>query len=238
MLFKVQIKNKGTEAVNNYKITIPVPYNATYVPGSAQKTLLFTPLPTPNNLTYDPTMGSNGSVIWDFGTLPLPSNPDTVLAELTFKLKATTDCSILKNFTCSNGLAVDGTQSGVGAITGINFSQKNLIQGFTGSGSCLGNAVAAPLLINIDAVNYVNQNCQGTPPISAFTFCSPGNNIPITSISGSFPPGSQFYNQFPITGNAIQYTINNPFPATTGTSTYYAVPPNSASGCTSSSRLP
>src|SRR5690606_30328565 len=29
----------------------------------------------------------------------------------------------------------------------------------------------------------------------------------------------------------IQYTINNPFPATVGTRTYYAVPPNSVSGC-------
>jgi len=33
--FSVDIKNIGTEAINNYKLIVPIPYNATYVPGSA-----------------------------------------------------------------------------------------------------------------------------------------------------------------------------------------------------------
>ncbi len=230
MEYKVLVKNKGTEAVNNFKIVIPVPYNATYVPNSAQKTV-FVGSPSPNTLTFDPTVGSNGSLVWDYGTLPLPADPETLIAQLTFKFKATTDCTLLKNLSCSNIVAVDGLLSGTGAITGIAFNSKNLIQGFTAAGNCPGTAISAPILININAIDYVNQNCQATPPISAFIFCSPGNNIPITSISGSFPPGTLFYNQFPVTGSTTQYTINNPFPATTGSSTYYAVPPNSVAGC-------
>ncbi|HRN99170.1 MAG TPA: hypothetical protein PLA69_07660, partial [Flavobacterium sp.] len=34
-----------------------------------------------------------------------------------------------------------------------------------------------------------------------------------------------------VPGTTVQYTINNPFPATPGTRTYYAVPPNSAPSC-------
>lgn len=56
----------------------------------------FTPLPTPNSLTYEPTIGANGSIVWDLGTLPLLANTDTVLAELTFKLKSTENCALLK----------------------------------------------------------------------------------------------------------------------------------------------
>ena len=228
---KIQIRNRGTEAINNYKITVPIPYNAQYVANSAVKSVYFTPAPTPNVLTFEPTIGSNGSLVWDFGTLPLSANPETVLAELTFKLRATTDCTILKNITCSNVLSVDGVQSGTGGITGINFNNKNLIQGYTTTGSCQGNAIAAPILVNINAVDYVNQNCQEVPPVSSFVFCSPGANIPITAINGSFPGGSLFYNSFPVTQQSIQYNINNPFPATVGTSTYYAIPPNAVSGC-------
>ena len=232
LVYKVEIRNRGTEPINNFKVTIPIPYNATYVP-TATKNVYFTPAPSPNTLTFEPTIGSNGSIVWNLGTLPLPANgnPDTLLGDLTFTLKATEDCTLLKNANCNNVVATNGIITGTGAITGIVVTDKSLIQGYTTNGSCTGVAISAPFLVNINAVDYVNTHCQGTPPITAFVFCSPGNNIPITSVSGSFPAGSLFYNQFPVTGATTQYTINNPFPATVGTSTYYAVPPNSVSGC-------
>ncbi len=232
MEFKIQVKNRGTEAINNFKITVPVPYNTTYVPGSASKSVFFTPLPTPNNLTFEPSIGANGSLVWDFGTLPLPANPETLLAEMKFKFKVTTDCTLLKNTNCSNVVAVNGTMSGTGAITGITMSNKSLIQGYTNSGSCQGVEIAAPLLINVNAVEYVNQNCQAVPPITAFFICNSEQTIPITAVTGAFPPGSTFYNQYPVVvGQTVQYTINNPFPSTVGTTTYYAIPPGVLTGC-------
>ncbi|RZJ64198.1 MAG: gliding motility-associated C-terminal domain-containing protein [Flavobacterium sp.] len=232
MEFKIKVRNRGTEAINNSKIVIPIPYNTVYVPNSAVRNVYFTPSPTPNALTYNPALGSNGSVVWDIGTLPVPATgPDTILGDLTFKVTATTDCELLKNANCNNVVAVNGVLSGVGAITGIVVSEKDLIQGFTSNGTCQGDPIAAPLLVNINATEYVNANCQSTPPITAFTFCSTGASIPITQVSGSFPNGSTFYNQYPVTPSAIQYTINNPFPATLGTITYYAVPPGALQGC-------
>ncbi|MDO9184217.1 MAG: HYR domain-containing protein, partial [Bacteriovorax sp.] len=232
--YKIQIKNRGTEPIKDTKITIPVPYNTTYVANSAQKTINFSPNPTPNNLTFEPTVGANGSIVWDFGTLPLPANndPNTVLAELSFKFNVTEDCTLLKNANCNNVVLVNGLLNGVGVNSLVSVSNKSLIQGYTSGGNCEGNVIPAPHLITINAVDFVNTNCQSTPPITSFTFCKEATTIPITDITGAFPPGSTFYSSYPIvTGSTIEYTINNPFPSVVGTSTYYAVPPGVSNGC-------
>ncbi|MBZ4033680.1 gliding motility-associated C-terminal domain-containing protein [Flavobacterium sp. 17A] len=230
--YKVQIKNRGTEAVQNSKLVIPIPYNATFVTGSLAKTINFTPRPTPNALTYEPTIGANGSIVWDLGTLPLPTDPNTVLGELTFTLKATENCALLKNSNCSNVIQVNGKLSGKGANSTVAVNDQSLILGYTTSGSCMGTSIAAPLQTTIDSANYTTANCQATPSVISFTFCNTATSIPVTDVTGSFPTGSTFYSAYPVVaGTTTQYTINNPFPATVGTSTYYAIPPGAASGC-------
>ncbi|WP_168199971.1 gliding motility-associated C-terminal domain-containing protein [Flavobacterium sp. KBS0721] len=232
MGYKLQIKNKGSEPTKNSKIIIPIPYNATFVPGSLGKVVNFTPLPTPNSLTYEPTIGANGSIVWDLGTLPLLANTDTVLAELTFKLKSTENCALLKNSNCSNAISVNGTLNGTGINSGVAVTNKPFILGYTTSGTCSGVAISAPLQTTINTSSFINANCQATPPTIAFTFCNGSTTIPITDVTGSFPPGSTFYNAYPIiAGTTTQYTINNPFPATFGTNTYYAIPPGATGGC-------
>ncbi|MBB4802426.1 gliding motility-associated-like protein [Flavobacterium nitrogenifigens] len=230
--YKVQIQNRGTEAIQNSKLVIPIPYNATFVNGSLAKTINFTPAPSPNSLTYEPTIGANGSIVWDLGTLPLPTDPNTVLGELTFTLKSTENCALLKNSNCSNVIQVDGKLSGKGVNSSVTVSDHSLILGYTPSGNCTGSSIAAPLQTTIDSANYTNANCQATPPTIAFTFCNSASSIPVTDVTGSFPTGSTFYNAYPVVaGTTTQYTINNPFPATVGTSTYYAIPPGASSGC-------
>ncbi|CAM3411999.1 gliding motility-associated C-terminal domain-containing protein [Flavobacterium chungbukense] len=230
--YKVQIKNRGTEAVQNSKLVIPIPYNATFALGSLNKTINFTPDPSPNALTYEPTLGANGSIVWDLGTLPLPADPNTVLGELTFSLKSTENCALLKNSNCSNVIQVNGYLSGKGANSTVTVADQSLILGYTTSGSCMGASIAGPLQTTIDSANYTNTNCQATPPIITFTFCNGSSSIPVTDVTGSFPTGSTFYNAYPVVaGTTAQYTINNPFPATVGTSTYYAIPPGAAAGC-------
>ncbi|MDQ1166649.1 gliding motility-associated C-terminal domain-containing protein [Flavobacterium sp. SORGH_AS_0622] len=230
--YKIQIKNRGSEAIQNSKIVIPIPYNATFVSGSLAKTVNFTPAPSPNLLTYEPTIGANGSIVWNIGTLPLPSDPNTVLAELTFQLKSTENCALLKNSNCSNVIQVNGSLSGQGVNSTVTVTDKPLILGYTTSGSCTGTTISAPLQTTIDSSNYTNVNCQATSPTISFTFCNNASSIPITDVTGSFPSGSTFYNAYPVVaGTTTQYTINNPFPATVGTSTYYAIPPGAAAGC-------
>ncbi|NHM07489.1 gliding motility-associated C-terminal domain-containing protein [Flavobacterium sp. CYK-4] len=229
--FNIDIKNLGTEAINNYKVVVPIPYNASYVPGSAVGTILFTPAPSPNTVTFDPTLGATGSIVWNMGTLPLGATPSTLLAKLSFKLKTTTDCSILLNATCGSPIYVTASSSGTGAITGITFNGTRAIKGYTQNGACVGQPINETLAIKIDGSAYVAANCANTPLIREFGYCNSGNSIGTSVIAGNFPPGSTFYNEFPVTLNAIQYTDSNPIPLVAGsTITYYAVPPNTT-GC-------
>ena len=230
--FNIDIKNLGTEAISNYKLIVPIPYNATYVAGSAIGTVLFTPLPTPNTVTFDPTLGATGSIVWNFGTLPLPASPSTLLAKLSFKLKATTDCQILSNSNCGSNIVVNGSANGVGAITGISFTGTKAIQGYTQNGTCIGQPIAQSLSIGINSANYVLANCQNVPVVRNFSFCNASSTVSPLEIASNFPAGVLFYDSFPVTINSVQFTDSNPFPLVSGTNaTYYAVPSGSTNVC-------
>ena len=114
--YKIEIRNKGTEAITNTIITIPVPYTSTYQNLSINYNVYgsFTPLSPP---TYDPNAGATGSIIWNLGTLPSTGNPNEVLADISFTLKATTDCSLLVNANCDSTISLGGSISGTGATS-------------------------------------------------------------------------------------------------------------------------
>jgi hypothetical protein len=230
--FSIDVRNLGTEAISNYKIVIPIPFNASYVPGSATGTIFYT---TPNTTitgSFDPTLGATGSIVWNFGTLPLPANPSTLLARLSFKLKATTDCQILANASCSGSIAINGNSVGVGFTTSVALNNSTLIQGYTQNGTCIGQPIPTPINVGINGTSYVQQNCPGTDFTRHFSFCSASTTVLPSEIASNFPTGSLFYNSFPVTLGSVQYTESNPIPLVAGsTITYYAVPPGGGSGC-------
>ncbi len=225
--YKVQVKNLGTEAVDSAVFVIPVPYTTTYVPFSISTQVNFAPLPTPNNAYFDPLMGPTGSIVWDFGTLPMPpvGFPDSVLAELTFHLEVTDDCYVLTNPDCPPQVVLTGgNTTGVGAVSGSYFDMP-FIQGYETSGLCVGEPITDPLVLDIDAVQYIADNCQGIPTTRDFLFCNYTDAvIPVDSIAGDFPAGLSFYNENNITPSTTEYDESNPFPATPGTNTYFAIP--------------
>ncbi|MCO5255958.1 MAG: hypothetical protein M9926_04285, partial [Lentimicrobium sp.] len=223
IVYQLEVRNKGTEPINNAQVVIPMPYSASYVSSSAS----FTYTPVGNSAPiYDAGAGATGSIVWDLGTLPLPADPDDLLATLTYTLQVTTNCVILSNANCEVAVTVDGIIEGTGATSNIEVSDVPFIQGYTTIGECEGEPIYDPVNVLIDAADYVNQNCQGTPAIPDFAYCNfPGGVIPVTEVLGNFPVGSRFYNEYPPDEGSTEYTIGNPFPATPGTITYYAVPP-------------
>ncbi len=226
--FGVDIKNLGTEAVNNYRLVIPIPFTSTFVPGSLNSSIFFSPNPTPNNLYFDPNLGAMGSIIWDFGTLPLPANPQTLLASLRFKLRATDNCAILSNPNCANNILVNGLTFGTGAITNIAFKDRPLILGYNNSGVCQGEPIYQPITVNIVAGNYVAQNCSNVPLVQNFYYCNGQTSVTAAQLASAFPPGSIFYSNYPVPDGATPITN---FPIVAGaTNTYFAVPYN-ADGC-------
>ncbi|MEI6680302.1 MAG: hypothetical protein WCL21_16960, partial [Mariniphaga sp.] len=223
--YKVDIKNKGTEMVGNSKFVIPISYTASYIDGSAIRNIYFTsPTPAPNSINFNPTLGANGSVVYNLGALPLDPDPNKVLADMEFSVKVTEDCSILKS--CSPDICLNGIISGSGAITGTLFDNSSLITGFQNqSGSCDQEPISAPLCLNINGAAYVDEHCDATPDVREFTYCISESSIPVTQVSGFFPAGSRFYDSYPVTSGSTEYSISNPFPATSGTKNYYAIPP-------------
>ncbi|NHN26015.1 hypothetical protein FIA58_010045, partial [Flavobacterium jejuense] len=220
----VKVFNKGTEEINNCKIEIPIPFTTSFVNGSTTNTIYYSPLPTPNSTNLITNPAGSSYLIWDIGNLPIPNSPTDLLGEITFKLKVTEDCRILKNTNCSPSVPIYGYINGIGAITGTIINDKPFIQGYENSGMCHGNPILDPLIIDIDATNYINQNCQDTADFEDFIFCDGISEIPFSTINTTFPPGTQFYNSYPVTNSTTEYSATNTFPLILGTTTYYAVP--------------
>ncbi|MFI1773631.1 HYR-like domain-containing protein [Thalassobellus citreus] len=156
--YTIEIRNKGTEATNNTIITIPIPDNVNQSDLEITSNV-YAPLSTTNTPTYNQNLGPNGSIVWDLGTLPLPNDPDTVLADISFKLTVTTDCSILSDNSFDPNISLLGTIEGIGSISNIDFNNP-LIQGYETSGLCIGDPIPVPSLIEIDYLDYINE-----PPV-------------------------------------------------------------------------
>ena len=172
--YKIELRNKGTEDLENVKLTIPIPYNGEYVSGSSQTQIYYTPSPSPNTVVYDPSLGATGSLIWNLGDLPETSDNSKILAELYVKIRVTTDCNILKYLECSSesDLVFRGSLNGKGKITGANFENTGLIQGYEATDSCEGEPISRLLSIPINANSYVAENCSSGSETKKFSFCN------------------------------------------------------------------
>lgn len=224
--YKIEIKNKGSEATTNTIITIPVPYTSTYKNLSILYNVYagFTPLAPP---IYDPNAGATGSIIWNLGTLPITGNPDEILADISFTLTATTDCSLLVNANCDSSISLGGSIAGTGANSNVSFNQQ-IIQGYKLDGSCIGEPIPTPNIVRIDSEAYVKANCGNYTAVRDFYFCNIGSTpVQTLQVKEAFPPGTKYYNEYPLTDTSIEYNAQKPFPSTIGTTNYYAIPPGS-----------
>lgn len=230
--YNLAIKNLSTEALQNSKFVIPIPYNATYSNGSAIGTILFSPQPLPNTIYFDANIGEHGSLVWDLGNLPLPSNPNTLLAKLSFKLKATQDCAILSNSNCGSIINIDGFSSGTGSISNVAITHSDFIKGYQQTGLCSSQPNYGSYNIAINASNYLGINCQNASLVRDFIFPNTSTTVFVNQIAPNFPVGTSFFDSFPVTTSSIEFSVNNPFPlnSTSGT-IYYAIPPNSSESC-------
>ncbi len=234
--YKLTIKNQGTEAINNYKMDIPIPYSASFVSCSATYHSILSPLPA--QPAYN---APTNSIVWNIGTLPNPLttpgiNEQTVLATLTYKLKVTEDCFILSNPNCSPAVVVTGESSGVGATSGTDFSHIPMIYGYTENGECQGEPITMPPITTIDAVGFLQTHCNEAGidyTTRHFKICDIEGVVPFNDISPDFPDGSRFWSAIshddddfviPADG-ATEYTVDTHFPADMGNVTYYAIPP-------------
>jgi uncharacterized repeat protein (TIGR01451 family) len=222
--YSLDIRNLGTEGIENGKVIIPIPFTTTFV--SANFEVFFSPN-TVRAPYFDPNLGATGSIVWELGDLPLHEDISTLLARLTYKLKVTEDCLILSNPNCDAFISVGGSISGKGKISQSDFTGIQLTQGFL-DGACEGEPIQTPLVIPIlGATEWAQENCGEVDLFSTFSFCNinPEEGIAVNAISISFPVGIRFFDGID-PNNATEFTSSNPFPGSTGT--YYGIPANSS----------
>ncbi|WP_373523291.1 gliding motility-associated C-terminal domain-containing protein [Aquiflexum sp.] len=222
--YSLEIRNLGTEAIEDGKVIIPLPFTTTFV--SADFEVYFTPN-TASIPYFDPELGPTGSIVWEIGDIPLLENINDVFAKLTYTLKATEDCFILTNEACDPFVSVNGNLSGKGQISQSEFGGIPLTQGFL-DGDCEGEPVQDPLVLKFSGVaDFVDANCGDFDLFLDFEYCNidPENGIAVSDIRASFPSGIRFFDG-PDATKDKQFDDNNPFPAVSGT--YYAIPANSS----------
>ncbi|MDO6440003.1 gliding motility-associated C-terminal domain-containing protein [Cyclobacterium sp. 1_MG-2023] len=182
--YTLNINNYGTENSLDNKVIIPLPPTATFVnAGQVPQDV--------GTVTFDPEMGLAGAIIWEIDELPLLENPSETIATLEYTLKLSEDCFFWANNNCEIKISIDGSMSGMGAISNHNFSNLPFIQGFM-KDNCSGEAIYGPLEIPITgkaefAATHCNSQvdfpslgpielpdfCQGDAPIDLNSFVSP-----------------------------------------------------------------
>jgi hypothetical protein len=193
---KVEIRNKGNEPVNNARIEIPLPYAAVGYLGSS--TSVYPPASSSSTPYVDLSLGANGTLVWDFGTLPVPANPNQVLAEISFTVAVSEDCELYRNFNCSApSVDIDGTITGVGANTGILVNDQPFYVGYSEADGCSTVPITGPFEIEINSADWVTDNCPAGDDVRDFSYCNRTTPISITEVLGFYPDGTRFFARRP-----------------------------------------
>ncbi|WP_267740667.1 cadherin repeat domain-containing protein [Myroides injenensis] len=235
--FELDVYNKGTEAVNNSKIEIPVPFNLHYssstITGglSAYGNVKWNP---PVGGTNDPSVTAGGTIVWEIGNLPLDTTKEKLLAQLKYRFKVSDNCILLSTNVCRLEVKINGKISGVGA-TSKSQVNSDLVRDY-GNGVCAG-PVYDDFISTINVTADFLQNCN--PPVEDGimkfkAFCSvPSTGYNRSDIVEMYPVGAKFYSKQPTTYTSDDGLIRGDFPVNSDGSgkLYYVMVPGMEDGC-------
>lgn len=235
--FQLDIFNRGTEAVNNSVIEIPIPFNLHYNGASISNGLLAN-----GSVSWRPPLGgsndssvtSGGTIIWNIGNLPEDKTKEILLAQLKYRLKVSNNCVLLSTNVCGLGIKINGKLSGIGATSQTKVSSK-LVRDY-GNGACAG-----PVYDDFESIIKIStafkQKCN--PPVENEimqfkAFC----NVSTTGFSrgevvNQYPIGTKFYSSVPSSYASNTRLVAGDFPLTVVGSKkmYYAMAPGMEEGC-------
>ena len=187
IIYQVDIRNAGSETSEQTKIVIPIPHTASFVSAKV----------IPENfgkVTFDPTIGLAGAIIWEIGTVPVMSDPSEIITSLVYVLKVTEDCFVLANDNCDSKISINGSISGIGGISKQSYSNIPFIKEIMDdecSGYGIYGSVDIPisgkaefaatrcsgfeLFTTLDPIN-LPQFCQGDSPANLADYISPSES--------------------------------------------------------------
>ena len=240
------ITNPGNEAVNNSKLTIPIPFNQEYVSSSVNSwdVSLLGPQVSPIFTPAAPGQVTGGTLTWNIGTLPLMSAADKnrVLANLQAQFRITTNCLLLTAPTCSGVTEQNSYMTGTGQVSSQTVQLPTITGSTTTSGGCtVPSTNPFSFALNIDPStlscpsNIITD--PSNPSHNIVTYNSAASTLPRATVTNDFPAGTIFYTKAPTdpSFNAITDVFTGDFNAPANGSDpairYYAVAPNMPANC-------
>lgn len=233
--FEIALRNKGTEAVKNGKLEIPIPPSMHFVSASVDQTL-----PVKGTVTWthpnstDSNITPGGTLTWEFDqNLPF-GDILKILGKLKYKLRVSNDCTLLT--TSANGcilnININGKVTGTGVTSG-NAVNAPLVRGY-GQGACPA-PIFDDLQLKIIVDNSFLANCPNEIINNerVFTaFCANVSDvIPRSDVVNSYPAGTKFYSQEPGTSGYESSIVTGDFPLSTSGKLFYAVVLGAQQGC-------
>ena len=228
--FKSTIKNRGSEAVKNGKVTIDLPWNVYFVPDiPANSAVTWTaPVGAPAGATFVNTPG--GTLTWTIGEIGLPPTNDKekVLAELKYKVRVIDNCTLLNTSACELKIDLDGRFSGSGKNSDLD-AGSGMVTGY--NADCGNSPIYGSFSREIDVTGIsCNDGSVDNQGFKNFNvFCS-GSKIARNDIVTNYPFGTKFYTGVPGQGGTTEVTgdfdVNSDAPKK-----YYAVVVGMPAGC-------
>ncbi|MGS2761116.1 hypothetical protein [Sinomicrobium sp. M5D2P9] len=226
--FDLSIYNRGTEAINNARVEIPLPPNVHFVEASAET--LGGTITWEHSYSNDPNETPGGKIIWDIGTIPLGSTPDELLGKLRYKIRITDNCTLLTTSAggCGLTIPINGQITGAGATSGTPLNTEFIRE--YASGDCYGPVYGDFVsTINIAGVTCPDVTEEG---FKRFTSFCKGGSVPGITVTDVYPSGTIFYDGIP--GETGSQEVTGDFPANNDGTTvtrFYAVIPGMEPGC-------
>lgn len=237
--FTLDVRNKGTEAINNGKIEIPLPNNVYFQsadpsrPGQAPQIAANTSVQwrhPDGSLSNGPAAVAGGTIVWTIGNIPLSSaDKNKILGTLNYRLKVTDNCTVLTTGAggCGLEIPINGTVTGIGA-TSTNLVNNTLVKEY-GTGNCAG-PIYNDFLVTINAAGL---NCPDVVNGRKQFKAECGSTVvKFDVVKAEYPVGTKFYSA--LVGTTPTNEVTTDFPASAGgveKTTYYAVVPGAAEGC-------
>ncbi|WP_131539651.1 DUF11 domain-containing protein [Pedobacter nototheniae] len=191
--FEVDLYNKGSEAIKDAAIEIILAPNVNFVSadvvlGGGTATWVH-----PTDFTTYP----GGKIIWNKGNILLPTDPNSIIGKLKYKVKVTNNCALLITSVsnCAKTIALPGKISGTGAISSVAFESK-LIIGHS-DGVCEGNSIEEPFTMYINVDNTFTASCPKLNEDGAKLIKVCAGEILRNYVMDDYPLGTLFYSQVP-----------------------------------------
>ncbi|MDN3687626.1 PKD domain-containing protein [Cyclobacterium jeungdonense] len=214
--FRVEIRNKGQEAIDDARVEIPLPPSVEF----EQVKEVWWNGSLPGGINYNPSLGPGGTLVWEIGEVPVSGDPDDLIGYMEYILIAPDNCSGPAGFQCATNFNLSGEVTGKNANTDVAFSSP-VIQGFASDVDCVLSPLSDPIYFDV----LVEEGaCPDAGEPLAIQLCNVVDDaIDVSEILGYFPDGSRFYDTFPVQDDAVEYTAGNPFPKSGEARSFVAV---------------